>query len=89
MAVHPHEGNGTSHIFNTDKGTGKSIPRSFMNSGMSQPVQFNAPSRFNGAVGETTNLGSVMGGGMGKANDDAGKAVGAMPPIPKGAILGA
>ncbi len=75
-------------VFNTDKGTGKSIPRSFMNSGMAQPTQFNSPGKFNGSVGSTTNMGPVLGGGMGKANNDAGKAVGAMPPIPLGAILG-
>lgn len=85
MALHTHN---TSHVFNTDMGTGKSIPRSNFGDGMAAPTQFNRPPQFDGAVGSTSNLGPVFGGGMGKANNDAGKAVGRMPNIPLGAIFG-
>jgi|ETNvirenome_6_85_1030632.scaffolds.fasta_scaffold34236_2 hypothetical protein len=73
---------------NVDKGTGKSMGRSFMGSGNSSPTQFNTPSSFDGRSGSTVNLGPVVGGGLGVSNNLAGKAVKGMPPIPKGAILG-
>jgi hypothetical protein len=75
-------------IFNKDKQTGKSIPRSNFDAGGAMPTQFNVPSQPNGSVGNTTNMGPVLGGGMGAANNMAGQAVGKMPPIPKGAIFG-
>ena len=74
-------------IFNTDKQTGKTIGRSNFGPGMASPTQFNAPIQTR--TGGTVNLGPVTGGGMGKANNDAGKAVGSMPNIPLGAIYGA
>ena len=73
-------------VFNTDKQTGKNIGRSYMDAGMAQPTQFNSPIQHNSSVGYTTNIGSHLGGGMGKANNDAGKAVGRMPNIPLGAL---
>ena len=59
-----------------------------MGPGAAAPVQFNSPSTFDGRVGNTSNLGPVLGGGLGKANNDAGKTVGSMPNIPLGAIYG-
>jgi hypothetical protein len=63
--------------------------RSYMDSGNAMPSQFGIASRTDGSVGTTVNLGNVAGGGLGKSNNDAGKAVGSMPNIPKGAIYGA
>lgn len=74
--------------FDTDKGTGKTIPRSKMGPGMASPVQFNIPPTMDGSRGTTVNMGSVTGGGMGPANNMAGRAVSPMPNIPKGAIFG-
>ena len=74
--------------FNTDKGTGKTITRSLMGDGMSEPTQFNATPEIDGSRGTTTNMGPMHGGGMGRANEMAGKAVSPMPRIPKGAIFG-
>ena len=75
-------------VFNTDKGTGKMIPRSNMGAGEAMPTQFNSPSMVNGSVGSTSTMGSVIGGGMGQANNTAGIAVSPMPNIPLGAIFG-
>ncbi len=75
--------------FNRDRQTGKKIGREFMGPGEAMPTQFNRPSGFDGRVGNTANLGSVFGGGMGQANNSAGRAISPMPNIPKGAIFGA
>ena len=76
-------------IYNTDKQTGKKIGRGLMGSGDAMPTQFNAPTvKSDTSTGTTVNLGGVLGGGMGRANNLAGKAVGKMPPIPLGAIYG-
>jgi len=73
-------------IFNTDKGTGKPIPRSLIDRGDAMPTQFDARNVFNGTVGTTVNLGSMAGGGMGRPNTIAGQAIGNTPPFLKKAM---
>lgn len=76
-------------VFNRDRQTGKKIGRSLIDSGDAMPTQFNSPVMpSNTSTGSTVNLGGVVGGGMGRANNMAGKTVGKMPPIPLGAIYG-